>query len=69
MTTADHKHPTCPMCAKSASEKNHPFCSYRCSLLDLGAWLDDSYTIDEEGGGLIQQGPIDVNETPNDEDM
>jgi endogenous inhibitor of DNA gyrase (YacG/DUF329 family) len=44
----------CPICnklfASSALEKTKeakyfPFCSQRCKLLDLGAWLDSEYRI------------------------
>jgi len=57
---------TCPVCRKSvkASPENgsedkqfFPFCSQRCKLVDLGAWLDSRYTIIsnsqfEESGGF-----------------
>lgn len=45
---------TCPVCkrrvavAKSGSSgppKFFPFCSERCKLIDLGAWLDAEYRI------------------------
>jgi endogenous inhibitor of DNA gyrase (YacG/DUF329 family) len=44
----------CPICHKivtlSQQEKNEkakffPFCSGRCKLIDLGAWLDNRYKI------------------------
>jgi hypothetical protein len=44
----------CPICRKtfeadrgekSEQAKWFPFCSQRCKLLDLGAWLDDEYRI------------------------
>ena len=39
----------CPQCKKPASldvDNDHrPFCSERCQLIDLGAWLDGDYTI------------------------
>lgn len=40
----------CPMCAKAAVEKFHPFCSKRCADLDLGRWLGGQYRVqtDEE---------------------
>lgn len=41
-------HPTyvkCPTCGKpvewSPEQRWRPFCSERCRLIDLGAWLDD----------------------------
>jgi hypothetical protein len=38
----------CPQCQKpTAWEGNdfRPFCSERCRLIDLGAWLDESYSL------------------------
>jgi endogenous inhibitor of DNA gyrase (YacG/DUF329 family) len=44
----------CPICKKivkvspkkqSEEAKFFPFCSQRCKLIDLGAWLDDKYKI------------------------
>lgn len=44
----------CPICKKivevspekeSEEAKFFPFCSQRCKLVDLGAWLDDKYKI------------------------
>jgi endogenous inhibitor of DNA gyrase (YacG/DUF329 family) len=30
---------------QSEEAKLFPFCSQRCKLIDLGAWLDDKYKI------------------------
>ena len=47
----------CPICRKTVkilSRKSpdeikfFPFCSERCKLIDLGAWLDSQYTIDSK---------------------
>ncbi|MEL6735706.1 MAG: DNA gyrase inhibitor YacG [Pseudomonadota bacterium] len=35
----------CPQCGKTALHAYRPFCSKRCSDLDLGAWLNGSYAI------------------------
>lgn len=39
----------CPTCAGpsslDASNPWRPFCSERCRLIDLGAWLDERYAI------------------------
>jgi endogenous inhibitor of DNA gyrase (YacG/DUF329 family) len=38
----------CPQCATPVDWQNNPFrpfCSERCRLIDLGAWLDEKYTI------------------------
>ncbi len=39
----------CPTCGKpvewSEKEIHRPFCSERCRLIDLGAWIDGSHCI------------------------
>ena len=35
----------CPTCAKASAAAYFPFCSKRCSDLDLGRWLDGGYRI------------------------
>jgi endogenous inhibitor of DNA gyrase (YacG/DUF329 family) len=38
----------CPQCGAEVawtSTPTRPFCSERCRLIDLGAWLDEKYTI------------------------
>jgi endogenous inhibitor of DNA gyrase (YacG/DUF329 family) len=39
----------CPACGKqvefNATNKFRPFCSQRCSTLDLGAWADEKYRV------------------------
>lgn len=34
------------MCGKPVVEKFTPFCSSRCSMLDLGKWLGEGYKIE-----------------------
>jgi len=56
----------CPTCGRArttsvGSNKYFPFCSQRCKLVDLGAWLDAEYRIasteneddDEMEGGRL----------------
>jgi hypothetical protein len=38
----------CPMCKKATTGKYKPFCSSRCSLLDLGKWLGEGYRLETE---------------------
>ncbi len=33
------------MCGKPAAEKFKPFCSSRCSMIDLGKWLGEGYRL------------------------
>lgn len=39
----------CPSCSKETEVPEdfrwRPFCSRRCKLADLGAWLDERYTL------------------------
>ncbi len=38
----------CPQCGTQLpweGSPHRPFCSERCRLVDLGAWLDEKYTI------------------------
>jgi endogenous inhibitor of DNA gyrase (YacG/DUF329 family) len=40
--------PRCPVCDESvdlAKTPTVPFCSDRCRLIDLGRWLDESYSV------------------------
>jgi len=65
MKTSDHTnndHPRrfrCPTCKRivrlaeqdsPAPMKFFPFCSERCRLIDLGAWLDADYRIPAQAG-------------------
>lgn len=43
MTDADTT--PCPICGKPAVARYRPFCSRRCSDLDLGRWLKGTYVI------------------------
>ncbi|MBK9975624.1 MAG: DNA gyrase inhibitor YacG [Planctomycetes bacterium] len=45
------KCPTCKaafVCAGLADNPWFPFCSERCKLVDLGAWLSDQYAVTED---------------------
>ena len=37
--------PTCKLEFQSAASTALPFCSERCKTIDLGRWLDESYTL------------------------
>jgi uncharacterized protein len=47
-----HSQTTCPQCGEmaiaDASNPWRPFCSERCRLIDLGAWLDETHRITGE---------------------
>lgn len=36
---------TCPICQRQSDAKYHPFCSRRCSDVDLARWLTGAYTL------------------------
>ena len=36
---------TCANCGNDSGAEYNPFCSRRCADLDLGRWLNESYTI------------------------
>lgn len=36
---------SCPICGKPAVRASHPFCSDRCSSIDLNRWLSGAYAI------------------------
>jgi endogenous inhibitor of DNA gyrase (YacG/DUF329 family) len=38
----------CPICGKPSQQKFYPFCSVRCSDIDLGRWLGGKYAIPTE---------------------
>ena len=38
----------CPICDKDADPKYRPFCSARCSNIDLGKWLTGAYAVPSE---------------------
>jgi len=35
----------CPICNNNSKEKYIPFCSTRCSQIDLNRWLGEKYQI------------------------
>lgn len=54
----------CPGCGKTVEYRvdnaARPFCSERCKILDLGAWVDESYRVP-----VCEQDLSSVNENPN----
>jgi endogenous inhibitor of DNA gyrase (YacG/DUF329 family) len=59
MTDQTDAHPAarCPICAKPVVAAFRPFCSKRCTDVDLNRWLSDVYAVpgkeeeDEDGLG------------------
>ncbi|MBL4732124.1 MAG: DNA gyrase inhibitor YacG [Rhizobiaceae bacterium] len=42
------KNVPCPYCSAPSARATYPFCSSRCSDLDLGKWLAGNYVIASE---------------------
>jgi endogenous inhibitor of DNA gyrase (YacG/DUF329 family) len=40
--------PVCPICRKPATSRYSPFCSARCSEVDLGRWFGETYRVPAE---------------------
>jgi uncharacterized protein len=57
---ADHRLARCPICGRTESAENRPFCSARCAEVDLGRWLTGQYRI---------PGPPEDDEDRPDDDM
>jgi endogenous inhibitor of DNA gyrase (YacG/DUF329 family) len=49
----------CPTCKReiawSDEFPHRPFCSDRCRLIDLGAWLSEQHAIADTDAGLTEQ--------------
>ena len=48
----------CPTCGSFSVKSSYPFCSQRCSTIDLGRWFDGEYSIpsveDPDGLDIIK---------------
>ena len=53
---------SCPICQKPADAKYRPFCSRRCTDIDLGRWLKGGYVI--PGAAQEEDDPARPEETP-----
>lgn len=56
----------CPTCKKTVEppgkNRDFPFCSARCKLVDLGRWVDGEYAIDPATGKLDVIDPEEAEE-------
>jgi endogenous inhibitor of DNA gyrase (YacG/DUF329 family) len=56
----------CPICGKAYEIgkldelPSFPFCTDRCRLLDLGRWIDGSYTVPDKAPIEPMDGPDEV---------
>lgn len=57
----------CPICRAEVAWENNPhrpFCSERCQLIDLGAWVDERYRVPDRKMG--SSGPAQDDEENSD---
>lgn len=48
----------CPSCGRMAEYQGNefrPFCSERCNLIDLGAWIDEEYAVPAENEPVSEE--------------
>jgi hypothetical protein len=50
---------SCPICGKPSQQKFHPFCSARCTHIDLNRWLGGTYSIPAEEADDPTESPQD----------
>jgi endogenous inhibitor of DNA gyrase (YacG/DUF329 family) len=58
----------CPTCRKETAwegNAHRPFCSERCRLIDLGAWVEERYRIRAEESGDLPDNDDDENKQIN----
>ncbi|MEI6797905.1 MAG: DNA gyrase inhibitor YacG [Pseudomonadota bacterium] len=55
---------TCPICAKDSTDRYRPFCSRRCSDVDLGRWLTGSYVVPGPDGAEKPSSDTDPENPP-----
>ena len=47
----------CVICKKELLENSfYPFCSERCQMIDLGAWLDEKYVVPDAESKSPEEG-------------
>lgn len=50
----------CPICSKPVHADYRPFCSRRCADVDLGRWLNESYSIPAEIEDEAEDSPTEA---------
>lgn len=68
MTSQNNKRsgPACPICGGAQQADYQPFCSNRCSNVDLHRWLSGSYAIPAVESEDDRDGPADFPITDHD---
>lgn len=64
MSSPETSQKPCPICKKPSDEKYLPFCSERCSLVDLGNWFSEKYTIPGEEAENEENAIPEINSKP-----
>ncbi len=73
----NYKCPICKTATDSEKDKDFPFCSERCRIMDLGNWASEKYVVsdpifDEEELEKVEQSRrtiiLDLNEEQSDTD-
>jgi len=63
----------CPICSNELEWgpkfPHRPFCSKRCKLIDLGAWLDGSNSIPGEELEVDPRAQLDDSSSPANDDL
>lgn len=42
-----HRCPICKRATEAEADRDFPFCSERCRLMDLGAWASEKYVVSD----------------------
>jgi endogenous inhibitor of DNA gyrase (YacG/DUF329 family) len=61
----------CPNCGRETEYQGNdfrPFCSERCKMLDLGAWIDGEYTLPVEGTEMTEEDIEQIERALNERD-
>jgi uncharacterized protein len=59
------KCPTCKRTLDWSSSEYRPFCSERCRLIDLGAWLSEKHAVPGDAPELSEEsGPDEPDQSP-----
>ncbi|MBB2203923.1 DNA gyrase inhibitor YacG [Gluconacetobacter takamatsuzukensis] len=59
-TSSPTRLPPCPICGRPGETAFRPFCSKRCSDIDLGRWFSESYRVpdrNEDGQNFDENDP------------
>ena len=59
---------SCPVCGRPVLEPHRPFCSRRCRLIDLGAWLTEKRGIPVPPEELVEEDFADAEGEPDPRD-